>query len=127
MSQDNGQIVHDFVSLFTTKDVTRLAPFLHPDIEFQAYGDAAVHGREAVLKLWGGVFDAMGEVAFTTIHQAVNGDIVLEEQVHGLALPGKRLAEIMNMAVYRLQDGLIVEWRDYTNPEFARTLMQAFA
>jgi limonene-1,2-epoxide hydrolase len=101
----------------------RLAPFLHPDIEFQAYGDAPVHGREAVLRLWGGVFAAMGEVAFSTIHQAVNGEIVLAEHVHGLALPGRQVTEIKNMAAYRVRDGFIDEWRNYTNPECARTLM----
>jgi limonene-1,2-epoxide hydrolase len=123
MTEDNGRVVRDFVSVFETKDAARLAPFLHPDIEFQAYGDALIHGREAVVQLWGGVFDAMDEVAFSTIHQAVDGETVLAEQVHGLALPGRQLAEIRNMAVYRLRDGLIVEWRDYTNPEYARTLM----
>ena len=62
-------------------------------------------------------------VEFSTIHQAVNGDVVLEEQIHGLALPGRPLAPIKNVAVYRVVDGLITEWRDYTNPQFAQTLL----
>lgn len=54
---------------------------------------------------------------------AVNGDVVIAEQIHGLALTGRRLAPIKNMAVYRLRNGRIIEWRDYTNAEYARGLM----
>ncbi|WP_405864793.1 ester cyclase [Streptomyces sp. NBC_01515] len=50
-------------------------------------------------------------------------NLVIEEQVHGLALSGRKLASIKNMAVYRLRDGRIVEWRDYSNSAYARTLL----
>ncbi|WP_225847486.1 nuclear transport factor 2 family protein [Streptomyces sp. HPF1205] len=123
MAKDNGDIVDEFVSLFAKKDTAQLAPYLHPDIEFEAYGDTPVKGRDNVLALWNGVFRQMGEVEFLTIHQAVDGEIVLAEQVHGLALPGRPLARIKNMAVYRLAAGQIVEWRDYTNPQYAQTLL----
>jgi limonene-1,2-epoxide hydrolase len=123
MSKNPGETVTAFVSAFSTRDVDKLAPYLHPDIEFEAYGSAPVTGRDQVLAVWRGVFSSMSEVAFTTEHQAVNGDVVLEEQVHGLALPGRAIAPIRNMAAYRVADGLITQWRDYSNPEYARTLL----
>ncbi|MGY0021449.1 hypothetical protein ACVHNB_21125 [Streptomyces sp. YJ-C3] len=52
-------------------------------------------------------------------------DVVIAEQIHGLALPGKKLAPVMNMAVYELRDGRIAAWRDYTNPAYASALLQA--
>lgn len=123
MADSNGEIIEEFVSLFARKDAAQLAPYLHPDVVFEAYGDTPLKGRDNVLALWRGVFGAMGEVSFSTIHQATDGDIVVAEQIHGLGLPGRALADIRNMAVYRLQDGQIVEWRDYTNPQYAQTLL----
>ena len=73
--------------------------------------------------LWAGVFASFEQVAFSTLLQAVDDNIVLEEQIHGLGLPGRDLAPIRNVAVYRVRDGLITEWRDYTNPQHAQTLL----
>jgi limonene-1,2-epoxide hydrolase len=123
MSKENGEVVSEFVSRFAAKDADQLVPYLHPDVVFEAYGDTPVKGREGVVALWRAVFGQMGAVDFSTLHQAVDGEMVLAEQIHGLALPGRKMADIRNVAVYRVRDGLIVEWRDYTNPGFARTLM----
>lgn len=50
MSSDNDTLVREFVEAFNTKDSDRLAPYLHPDVVFQAYGDGEVRGRDAVLQ-----------------------------------------------------------------------------
>ncbi|MBB6547696.1 nuclear transport factor 2 family protein [Nonomuraea rubra] len=120
---DNDTTIKQFLDLFALKDATKLAPYFDQDIVFENYGSPQIKGRDAVVGLWAGVFSAMERVEFTTLHQAVDGDIVIAEQLHGLALPGRPLAPIKNMAIYRLRDGRIVEWRDYTNSEYARTLM----
>ncbi|MFF4837473.1 nuclear transport factor 2 family protein [Streptomyces sp. NPDC001315] len=121
---DSDTLVRDFVDTFNAQDADALAPFFTEDIVFAAYGDAPVKGRDAVVALWKGVFANFGQVKFETVHQAVNGDVVIAEQVHGLALPGGKLAPIMNMAVYELRDGKIAAWRDYTNPAYASKLLQ---
>ncbi|MDX3072099.1 nuclear transport factor 2 family protein [Streptomyces sp. NPDC088354] len=123
MADDNAGIIADFLALFADKDAAKLAPYLHPEVVFQNYGDPEIRGRENLLAMWAGVFGSFERVEFTTLHSAVNGDLVIEEQIHGLALPGRQLAPIRNMAVYRLEDGRIVEWRDCTNPEHARSLL----
>ncbi|MFC4330760.1 nuclear transport factor 2 family protein [Streptomyces andamanensis] len=123
MSVDHDTFVREFVTAFNTKDADRLAPYLHPEVVFHSYGDDEVHGRDAVLQVWKNVFGAFERVEFDTVHQAVNGDVVIAEQVHGLALPGGPLAPVMNMAVYEMRDGLIAAWRDYSNPEYGRRLL----
>jgi limonene-1,2-epoxide hydrolase len=123
MNLQPGQVVEDFVAAFAHRDVQQLAPYLDADVVFEAYGDSPVHGRDALLAIWQRVFESFAEVDFSTLHQAVNGEVVLEEQVHGLALPGRQLAPIRNVAVYRVHDGLITEWRDYSNPQYAQTLL----
>jgi limonene-1,2-epoxide hydrolase len=59
------------------------------------------------------VFGNVGEIKFETVHQAVNGDVVIAEQIHGLGLPQRNVAPVMNMAIYEIRDGTIVAWRDY--------------
>jgi limonene-1,2-epoxide hydrolase len=117
--------VRDFVSTFNAKDADALASFLTEDVTFSAYGDKPVHGRAAVIALWRSVFANFAQVRFETVHQAVNGDVVIAEQIHGLALAGGKLVPVMNMAVYELRGGKIAAWRDYTNPAYAASLLQA--
>jgi limonene-1,2-epoxide hydrolase len=73
--------------------------------------------------MWAAVFRKFAQVKFETLNQAVNGDLVIAEQVHGLGLSGKPLAPIRNLAVYEVRDGKIAGWRDYTNPQEAGKLL----
>jgi limonene-1,2-epoxide hydrolase len=120
---DNGAVIEEFIAQFAHRDASKLAPYFDEDIVFENYGDPVLKGRDRLVSMWAGVLSNMERVEFTTVNQAANGDVVIAEQIHGLALPGRKLAPIKNMAVYRLRDGRIVEWRDYTNSEYARTLM----
>jgi limonene-1,2-epoxide hydrolase len=123
MTTANSQVIVDFLATFAQKDASKLGPFFHQDVVFQNYGEGEVRGRDNLVAVWEGVFRNFEQVEFTTLHSAVNGDLVIEEQVHGFGLPGRKLAPVKNMAIYRLQDGQIIEWRDYTNSEYARTLL----
>ena len=60
---------------------------------------------------------AVGRVRFETLNQAVNGDLVIAGQAHSLALPGKPLALVRNLAVYEIREGKIAAWRDCANPQ----------
>jgi limonene-1,2-epoxide hydrolase len=73
--------------------------------------------------VWADVFRDFGQVRFETLNQAVNGDLVIAEQVHGPALPGKPLAPVRNLAVYEIREGKIAAWRDYANPQKAGQLL----
>ena len=121
----NDRVVRAFVDTFASRDAELLGPYFTDDITFENYGEAPVHGRRALVDLWAGVFTAFAEVRFETLSQAVSGDLVIAEQVHGLALPGGTLAPIKNMAVYEIRDSRIAAWRDYTNPNHARALLNA--
>ncbi|SCE77753.1 nuclear transport factor 2 family protein [Micromonospora mirobrigensis] len=120
---DNDALVRGFVDAFERKDASLLVPFLHPDVVFRNYGDDEIRGREALTRMWDGVFQQFEVVRFETLHQAVDGDVVLAEQIHHLGLPGGPVAPVMNLAVYEITDGRIAAWRDYTNPIVARDLL----
>jgi limonene-1,2-epoxide hydrolase len=124
MSVSNDPLVREFVATFQHKDAARLERFVDRDVVFRNYGDDEVHGRAALLQVWAGVFGQFEVVRFETVHQAVNGDVVLAEQIHHLGLPGGPVAPVMNLAVYELREGLITAWRDYTNPIYAAELLR---
>jgi limonene-1,2-epoxide hydrolase len=69
------------------------------------------------------LFSRSGALRFETVHQAVNGNVIIAEQIHNIALPSGKLTPIMNMAVYEIVDGKIVAWRDYTNTSHAKKLL----
>jgi limonene-1,2-epoxide hydrolase len=119
----NNSLVREFIDAFEKKDATLLGPYLADDIVFENYGDPEIHGRTAVVAMWAGVFRNFAGVKFETVHQAVNGDVVIAEQIHGLGFAGKPLAPIKNLAVYEIRDGKIAAWRDYTNPQKAGQLL----
>jgi limonene-1,2-epoxide hydrolase len=108
---DPGALVRAFVDVFQAKDAALLAQFVHSDVVFRNYGDSEVRGRAALVRTWEGVFGNFEVVRFETVHQAVDGDVVLAEQIHHLGLPGGPVAPIMNLAVYEIRDGLIAAWR----------------
>lgn len=119
----NDALVREFVDAFEKKDAALLGSFLADDVIFENYGDPEVHGRADLVAMWAGVFRTFAGVRFETLHQAVDGDVVIAEQVHGLGLAGKPPAPIKNLAVYEIRDGKIAAWRDYTNPLEAKRLL----
>ncbi|OLT46129.1 nuclear transport factor 2 family protein [Cellulosimicrobium sp. CUA-896] len=119
----NDEAIRAFLAEFEQREASRLTPYLTDDVTFENYGDAPLQGRSALVSLWAGVFRTFERVRFETLNQAVDGDTVIAEQIHGLALPGRDLAPIRNLAVYELRDGRIAAWRDCTNPAEASRLL----
>src|SRR5258708_25933292 len=112
-------MIEDFLTCFEAKDADRLASFLHPDVVFLNYGDPEVRGKNAVRETWGRLFSKFGALRFETAHQAVNGNVIIAEQLHNIALPSGKLTPIINMAIYEIVGGTIAAWRAYTNSAHA--------
>ena len=119
----NDALIREFIGSFEKRDPALLSDYFTDDIAFENYGDPQIHGRADLTEMWAGVFRSFAVVKFETLNQAVSGDLVISEQLHGLALPGKPLAPIRNLAVYEVCGGKIAVWRDYTNPQQARRLL----
>jgi limonene-1,2-epoxide hydrolase len=119
----NDALIREFVDTFAQKDAALLAPYFSENIVFENYGDTEIRGRIGLVEMWAGAFRNFAQVRFETLHQAVSGDLVIAEQIHGLGLPGKPMAPIKNLAVYEIHDDQIAAWRDYTNPLKARQLL----
>lgn len=119
----NDALIREFIDAFEKKDSVLLGQYFAEDIVFENYGEPEVRGSTNLVSMWAGVFRNFAQVKFETLNQAVNGDTVIAEQIHGLGLPGKALAPIKNLAVYEIRRGKIAAWRDYTNPQKAGKLL----
>ncbi len=119
----NDTFIRQFIETFEKKDAALLGPFFAEDIVFENYGDAEIQGRDQLIDMWANIFRNFAQVRFETINQAVSGDLVIAEQIHGLGLSGKQVAPIKNLAVYEIRDGKIAAWRDYTDQQKARRLL----
>ncbi len=119
----NDALIREFIAAFDKKDAALLGGYFADDIVFENYGDPVIHGRARLVDMWANVFRNFASVRFETLNQAVSGDVVIAEQIHGLGLPGKPLAPIRNLAIYEIRDGKIAAWRDYTNPKKAGQLL----
>jgi limonene-1,2-epoxide hydrolase len=51
-------------------------------------------------------------IRFETVHQALNGDDVIAEQIHGLGLLGKTPTPVVYMAIHEMRNGKIAAWHD---------------
>ena len=120
----NGEWIKKLVDVFEKKDTKLMKPFFHPDVVFENYGTPKIEGVKATLELWDKVFQLLETVKFETVHQVANGNLVLAEQIHHLGLKGRKVAPIMNMAIYEFKDSKIVAWRDYSDSTYNRKLLE---
>jgi limonene-1,2-epoxide hydrolase len=51
----------------------------------------------------------------------VNGNIVIAEQIHNIALPAGKLTPIMNTAIYEIVDVKIAAWVTIPTPRTQRS------
>jgi limonene-1,2-epoxide hydrolase len=118
-------LIRQFVASFESKDAGWLGTFFHEDILFANYGGPEVRGKAKVVKAWEQVFSTFETVRFETLNQAVNGSVILAEQLHHLALKGRESVPIRNMAIYEMRNGRIGVWRDFTDSQYAKQLLEA--
>ncbi|WP_405493826.1 limonene-1,2-epoxide hydrolase family protein [Nocardia sp. NBC_00511] len=69
-------------------------------------------GKPAILEFLRGFIGAFGGIEFTVHHQAVTGNIVLNERTDRFSLGDKQI-ELPVTGVFEVRDGRIAAWRDY--------------
>lgn len=109
---DNGAIVTAFCDAWTRGDVDAVMSAFTDDAVYHNIPMAPIHGRDAIAGFIR-PFLEHSSIAFETVHQAVNGDVVLNERIDTVTQPGKEPNPLPVMGVFELRDGKIAGWRDY--------------
>jgi len=107
------EIVRQFCSLVSKRDVEVLRPLLDGEIVYHNMGMAASRGIEATLANIAGqwkMFSATYEWEIRSL--AADGDTVLTERIDKVGPPGV-IAPVPVMGVFVINNGKIRTWRDY--------------
>jgi ketosteroid isomerase-like protein len=126
MSQENVEIVVDFLQRGTDGGVDAAAEFWDPDITWRAAEGAIddvgeMHGPEAVRRYvqdWFDMFDDLAVVAEEVI-DAGDDRVVAVQRITGRAKLSGIETEIRFSVVSTLRDGKIVQGREYMDKEQA--------
>ena len=107
------EVVTAFIREFDAEhpDVDTLAGYFTDDAVYHNMPMDPSEGIEAVREALAGVAGLTSR-GWETVHQAVNGDVVLNERVDRFHMRGKEVA-VQVCGVFEVRDGKIVRWRDY--------------
>jgi limonene-1,2-epoxide hydrolase len=108
--------VDAFVRAWEHNDVDEiLALFTDDAIWYDGYPADPYVGHDAIREQLDRFSRHVSDVQIEVVHQAVTGDVVLQERVDRGLRNGKPF-EVAAMCMFRVRDGRIAENRDYWNP-----------
>ncbi len=108
-----ADVVDTFIAAWGRKDIDEIMGFFTDDAVYENVPiDPPNEGLEAIRKTIEGFIGMAEKIEFVVHHQAVNGNIVLNERTDRFLI-GEKWAEGRVMGVFELRDGKIAAWRDY--------------
>ena len=107
-----GALVKSLADAWAAKDIDLImAHFTDDAVYHNIPMEPAVGAAEVRATIEG--FLAMAEsIRFETLHEVVDGDLVLNERVDTFVMGGNTVP-IKVMGIFELRDGRIAKWRDY--------------
>lgn len=109
-------IVREFCDAWERRDLPAILGVLAPDIVYQNVPAPAMHGKDAATAFLTPIVQQTTKIDFilTAIAVAADGETVLTERIDRLYY-GEKLVDLPLMGVFVIRNGLIAEWRDYTD------------
>ena len=108
---DNGAIVAAFCAAWGRGDTDAIVAAFTDDAVYHNIPMRPVEGRDAIAATIRQFLDG-ATISFETLHQVVDGDVVMNERIDTIAQDGREVA-LPVMGVFELRDGKIAKWRDY--------------
>jgi limonene-1,2-epoxide hydrolase len=115
-------VVNAMISAMERKDLTEAGTYMADDIEYDNVPMGKVHGRDAVVASLGPFLGRCQGVEWVIKHQAVSGDVVMNERVDRFQF-GDRWAEIAVAGLFVVREGKVALWRDYFDLAAAQTAL----
>jgi limonene-1,2-epoxide hydrolase len=111
---DPASVVTAFVAEFAPAhpDVDRIMGYFADDAVYHNMPVEPLRGREAIRQGISGFVTRMESGGWEVLHQAVAGDVVLNERIDRFKAGDREIA-LPVAGVFRVRDGKITEWRDY--------------
>ncbi len=106
------ETVNAFCNDIAGGDLDVIVGHFAPDAVYHNIPMAAVQGTDAIRATLASFMSPETKVTFEVTHQAVNGNVVLNERVD-VFTTGEKVISIPVMGVFEVADGKITSWRDY--------------
>ena len=116
MSKDAMNVVIDFCAAWDRSDSDGVFDRLAPGVLYQNVPLPAMHGKDEAAKFLMPILRNTNKIEFRLLSLAVSpsGDEVLTERIDRLHFAGG-VVDIPLMGIFKVEDGQIVEWRDYAD------------
>jgi limonene-1,2-epoxide hydrolase len=105
------QTVESFIAAWNRMDMERIYALMHPDIFYHNIPMQPARGHAEVRAVFAG-FPAFDGVDWAVHAIAASGAMVLTERTDRFKI-GDRWFSVRVMGTFEVQDGLIIQWRDY--------------
>ena len=113
---DAQSVVDAFVKAWERNDPDEIiALFADDAVWYDSVPSEPYRGRDAILAILQRYARHITDVTIEVVNQAVNGDVVFQERIDRGIRNGKPFA-VEAVCVFRVEDGKIVENRDYWSP-----------
>jgi len=109
------ELVTEFCRAWADPDPATIAGFFTEDAVFHNIPMEPIRGRAAIEEYVAGFTASFGGIEYRIHHQAVSGDIVLNERTDVFTMNG-RTVELPVTGVFEIRDGRIAALRDYFDP-----------
>jgi ketosteroid isomerase-like protein len=120
MSQENVEVVRDYLKAFTDEGLEAAAEFWHPDIDWRAAEGAIddageIHGTEAMRRYAHDWLDTFDDITFSFEELLDVGDdrVVTVQRLAGRAKLSGIETGLGFAVLYTIRDGKIVRGREY--------------
>ncbi len=113
MSPD--ELVTEFCRRWADPDPAELAAFFADDAVFHNIPMEPIRGRAAIEEYIAGFVTSFGAIDYRIHHQAVSGNVVLNERTDVFTMNGRTI-ELPVTGVFEIVDGKIAACRDYFDP-----------
>ena len=109
---DAEKVVTEFCNVLS-KDLDSSLDFISDECVYQNMPFTAVHGKEGVRSTLSGFFEVTGNVKIEIVEQCVSGNFVMNERLDYFDPPEGNYFGLPVAGAFKVENSLIVEWRDY--------------
>lgn len=109
---DPGALVQSLADAWAAQDLDAIMSHFTEDAVYHNIPMDPAEGTAAIREAIGGFLAMADSIVFETLHQVVDGDLVLNERVDTFVIGGNP-TPIKVMGIFEIRDGRIARWRDY--------------
>ena len=108
-----GDVVAALIKANEAADLDAVLAVMTDDVEYENVGMGVCRGPDEVRALLGPFFAGAGGGTWEVLAQVEQGEIVMNERIDHLSLPGGKQVDLRVAGYFEVQGDRVRRWRDY--------------